>query len=151
MFNDDRSMSQARCRGCCRKYSRRGPGAAMPNTAKTVVACGEVSFHDSRGAVSQPHVYGADDSCCGTQVAVTPACAFGSNPLNEFGLTDNTEFFRAIRAIHGSAFDEYRLPHVMALHVCCEIVEKVDLRISLRCIPEVVMRIDDRQLWFECF
>src|SRR5436309_9626062 len=151
MFIDVRSMGPAGCRDCCWKYSGRGPGAAMTNTAKTVVACGKVRFHHSRRAISQSHIDSADDSCCRPQVTVAAAGAFGSDTLNKLGLTDDAEFFRAIRAIHGPTLDEYGLPYVMALHVCRKVFEEIDLGFAFRRIPEVVMRIDDRELRLERF
>src|SRR5439155_20576664 len=122
------------------------PRSAVTDTAKPLPAGGKMSFDYGDGAFAQPHVHCANDAGRGAKIAVAAAGTFGSNALDKLRLADNSELFRTIGAIHRSTFNKNRLTDVVTFDVCREVFQKISMRFAVRCIPEVMMGIDDRQL-----
>ena len=78
------------------------------------------------------------------RVTVLPAGALRSDAVDEFGLTHRSQRFGAVRPIHRETFDkdgrDYPMP---GSGIAQDLVEQVAV---VRMIPQVMMRIDDRQL-----
>jgi transposase len=69
--------------------------------------------------------------------------------VGELGLTDRAEFIGPIGAIHCDALDEDGRDDVIAaVHICKQVIEEI-ARAEAWSVPQVVMRIDDRQIGFE--
>src|SRR5262249_5402904 len=113
---------------------------------KALAARRYLGFEDRRNAVPQPEIRGADNACSGAEISIPPARALCSDALHKLRLADYAEFLRTVRAVHRSAFDEYRLPHVVSLHIVHKVCQKITRRVAVGRVPEVVMRINDRKL-----
>src|SRR5205823_4326045 len=79
--------------------------------------------------------------------AVASARAHRGDAVHELGLADRALLSRAARTVHRHALDEHGGDHVMAAaRVGQQLVEEVT---ALRMVPEVMVRIDDRQVGLE--
>src|ERR1700760_3708332 len=96
--------------------------------------------------IGQPQIGKADDAGADFRPAAAPVALLG-NPADEFALTDAAKLLRAARAIAGTALDKDRGDDVVAgIDVGQELVKQIA---AARMIPDVMMRVDDRQLGFE--
>ena len=143
------SVGGARGHGSIRQHARLRPRPTMTDAAEALRACRDLGLEHRRDAVAQPQICRTDDAGGGAQIAISPAGALCRDALYELGFADNPELFGTVGTIHRPALDEHRLTHVVPFGVRDELREKVPLRRAVRCIPEMVMRVDDRQLWLE--
>jgi hypothetical protein len=121
----------------------------MPNAAKALAARRDLGFKNRCNAVPEPEISGADNACCGAEISILPASTLRSDALHKLRLADYAEFLRTVRAVHRSAFNEHRLPHVVALHIGNKVCQKITRRVAVTRVPEVVVRINDRKLGLE--
>jgi hypothetical protein len=118
----------------------------MPDAPKALAARRYLGFKDRRNAVPEPEIHSADNACSGAEISIPTASALCSDALHKLRLADDAEFLRTVRAVHRSAFDEHRLPHVVSLHIVRKVCEKITRRVAVGRVPEVVMRINDGKL-----
>src|SRR5215468_4252909 len=121
----------------------------MPDAPKALAARSDLRFKDRRNAVPEPEISGADNACCGAEISILPASTLRSDALHKLRLADHAEFLRTVRAVHRSAFDKHRLPHVVALHIGQKVCQKITRRVAVSRVPEVVMWINDGKLGLE--
>src|SRR5437870_2221507 len=143
------SIGSARRHGSIRQHARLRPRSTVTDAAEALRACGDLGLEHGRDAVAQPQICRTDNACGGAQIAISPAGALCRDTLYELGLADNPEVFGAVGTIHRPALDEHRLTHVVPFGVRDELREKVPLRGAVSYVPEMMMRVDDRQLWLE--
>ena len=79
----------------------------------------------------------------GAHLAVVAARALGRDPGDELRLADGPQRIGAVAAIHRAALNEDSLAHIQVGSVFKQLVEKVA---GAGEVPEVVVRIDDRQV-----
>src|SRR5262249_4618591 len=124
----------------------------MPDASKALAARRDLGFEDRSNAVPQPEIRRADNACSGAQISIPPTSTLRSDALHKLRLSDHAEFLRTVCAVHRSAFDEYGLPHVVALHISHKVCQKITRRVAVGRVPEVVMWINDGKLLLErCF
>ena len=121
----------------------------MTDAAEALRACGDLGLEHGRDAAAQPQICRTDDACGHAQIAIAPAGALCRDALYELGLADDPELFGTVGTIHRPALDEHRLTHVVPFGVRDELREHVPFRRAVGHIPEMVMRVDDRQLRLE--
>ena len=98
-------------------------------------------------AVAQRQIRVADDAGADLGLAVDAAGAHGGDAVDELGLADRAQLFGAVGAIHRAGLHEDgRDDVVAAVGVGQQLVEQIAPAGS---IPEMVMRIDDRQVGLE--
>ena len=85
----------------------------------------------------------ADDARAGAHLAVVAARALRRDAGDELRLTDRPQRLRPVAAIHRAALNEDGLAHIEVGRVFKQLVEKVA---RAREVPQVVVRIDDRQV-----
>ena len=79
--------------------------------------------------------------------AVLPAVALRRDAVDELGFADRTHRLGTVGTIHRHAFDEHGREHTMPRRgVAQNLVEHVA---AARMVPQVMMRIDDRQFRLE--
>jgi hypothetical protein len=107
-------------------------------------------FKQRRNAVAQGEVHhadDADDAGAGAGRAVDPACAPGRRAGGELRLTERAALLGPRGAVHGAALHEHcRADVVPGAGVVQQVVPQVALA---RLVPEVVVRVHDRQRGFE--
>src|SRR5215831_3149948 len=121
----------------------------MPDAPKALAARRDLGFEDWSNAVPQPEIRRADNACSSAQISIPPASTLCSDALHKLRLSDHAEFLRTVRAVHRSAFDEHRLPHIVALHISHKVCQKISRRVAVGRAPEVVMWINDGKLRLE--
>ena len=87
-----------------------------------------------------------DDAGADARRAIAAARAHGGDAVDEFGLAHRREVWIAVGAIHGAALDEYRAADGVTRTDVGQIVFE---QIARAAIPEMMVRIDDRQVGFE--
>ena len=113
------------------------------------VAGGDLGIEHRSCPSAQPQVDMAHDGSAGAQIAVDAAGAHRRDAVGELRLTDAAQLGRAVLAIHRMAVDEHRGHDVVAgLGVGQQIVEHV---VVAGALPEMMVRIDDRQRGFQRF
>jgi hypothetical protein len=108
-----------------------------------------------------------DNAGTGADIAIDSAGTHGRDAVHEFGLADRFEGLRPVGAIHRPALDEHAGADIVAAPKIGEqLVEEIARRslddfgeamerrrkageIAGRAIPEMMMRIDDRQIRIE--
>ena len=90
----------------------------------------------------------ADDGFRDAAWAVVAGCAHCRNAIDEFDFADRRHFGRPGLAIHRLTLEEHGRHNVVAT---ADIGQQVgqEVAATMGCIPEVVMRIDDRQFRFK--
>src|SRR5437879_1495264 len=135
MRHDCRTVRRSGRNACGGQYSWLRPGRAVTDPPEALAARCNLRLEHGCNAVAQPEVRRPDNTVCGAQIAVTPAGAFRRDTLHKLRLADNSEFFRPIGAIHRTALNEHRLPHILAPRVGDQMLEKIPLRRAARIIP----------------
>ncbi len=115
----------------------------------------------------QPQIDMTDDPRAGAHVAVETARRHRGDAIHELGLTDGTQRLGSVGAVHGAAFQIDGAAHlVAAVQVGKQLVEQVApdvaddvhetvigwrqvLQQLRRTIPQMMMRIDDREIGLE--
>ena len=118
----------------------------MTDASKTLWAGRDLRLEHRGHTVTQPQVGRADDAGCHSGLAIPATGALGRNALHELGLADHSELFRTVGPIHRGALDKDGLAHAVLPGVLEQVLEEVTVA---RAVPQVVVRVDDRQLRFE--
>ena len=118
----------------------------MTDASKALRAGRDLRLEHRCHLVTQPQVGRADDAGCHPGLTILATGAHGRNALHELGLADNSELFRTVGPIHRGALDEDRLAHAVLPGVFEQFLEQVAVA---RSVPQVMMRVDNRQLRFE--
>jgi len=124
----------------------------VADTPEAVRAGGLEGIEDRLDPVAQLQVGVPDDRGAGERGAVDAARGHGGLPLDELDLPDRTALDRPGSAVHHPRLDEHGGADVVALvHVGKQLGQQVALiRDALGPpVPEVVMRVADRELWFQ--
>ncbi len=119
----------------------------MANPFEAATARGDVRFQHRVDPIPQLAVGMADDAGAGTQGAKPAGLAFLRCFGDEDGLTHWAQVDQAVREVFGPALDEHgRQDVVSGLQVGDQIFQQIAIGPRL---PEVMMRVDDRQLRFQ--
>ena len=106
-------------------------------------------LEDTLGPAADAQIDIADDPSDATRLAVFPRGAHRRDAIDEFGLAKRFVLLRAIGAIHLAALLEAGRDDVVA---AADIPEQVREQIAVvRSVPQMMMRIDDRQIGLENF
>src|SRR5262249_45014541 len=102
--------------------------------------------------VADAQIDGADDAGSDARLAVVARCAHRRNAVDELGLADAAEGFGPLRLEHRAAFDENGRDNVVATtDVLKDFLKQVALLDgSLADVPEMVVRVTDREIGLEC-
>ncbi len=123
----------------------RVPGNAIADAAKTPARDGDLCLKHVAHARAEGKIGVADDGFGDAARAVIARSAHGGDAVDELDLAYRRHLRRAVPAVHRLALEEDRRHDVMsAADVGQELGQEVAA--TMRRVPEVVMRIDDRQL-----
>ena len=117
----------------------------MTDAAKPSARRGDLPFKH-RIDVCQPQIGEADDAGANLGLPAAPVALLG-NPPDELAFADRAHFLGAAGAIAGTALDEDGRDDVVPrIDVGHEVVEQIA---APRVVPEMMVRVDDRQPRFE--
>ena len=119
----------------------------MPDAAEPSAAGADMRLQHRPHARPKPQVGMADDAGADLRLAVATRGAHRRDAIDELGLADRPHLLRPARAMHRAALHEHRGDDVVAtVGVGQQIVEHVA---PARPFPQMMVRIDDRQLGLE--
>ena len=118
------------------------PRRAMTDAAKALGTRRDLRFEHRRDPVAEPRGRRCRRCRPRPALAVAAARAHRRDALHELGFADDLELVWPVGAVHRRALDEHRLPHIVRPGVRHQLIEQVPVA---RPIPQVVVRIDDRQ------
>jgi hypothetical protein len=138
-----------RWRPRCRPYALVGvPRRDLADAFEAAAAGGDVPAQNIGGLLAEPQIDHADNAGTGAHVAIAATRRHGGHAVDEFGLAERAQFAWPIGPVHGETLNEDRLPDVVA---ALQISEQVRKQIApLPEIPEMVVRVDDRQVRLKC-
>ena len=124
------------------------PGG-VADTAVAAVAGRDLGPQHILDRGAEREVREANDAGAGLRLAVAPGRAHRGGAVDELDLADRRLRFRPARPVHRAAFDEDRRAHIVAAAgVLQQLVQQVAVE---REVPEVMVRIDDRQVRLQDF
>ena len=116
----------------------------MADAAEPVTAGADMSLQNVAGFLAVAQIDVADDAGTDFRRTVAAGGAHRGDAVDEFGLADRAESLRTLGSVHGAALQENGGDDVVAaVDVGQQVVEHV---YPVRAIPEMVVRIDDRQV-----
>ena len=123
------------------------PAGLVANALEAAVAGGDLGVEHVARLLAEAQVDMADDAGAGAQVPVEARRAHRRDAVGELGLADAAQLGRTVLAVHRVTVDEHGADDVVAgLRVGQQVVEQVVVAVAL---PEMVVRIDDRQIGLE--
>ncbi len=128
------------------------PGADVADAAEAVWAGRLQCLHDRLDPIAELQIGMPDDRRGGAARAVEPAGARGGKALDELHLANRPHLHGSVGPVHGACLDEHRRADVMAgTDIRHQLMQQIALigNAGETKIPEVMMRIADRQLRFE--
>ena len=124
------------------------PGRPVADAAEAPARGNDVLFEDAFGSAADAEIDIADDPGAGSRRAVFAALAHRRDTGDKRGLAERAQFRRPFGAIHLAAFEEHRGANVVA---AAQILDQVVQQIAVpRPVPQMMVRIDDRAVGFEC-
>ena len=123
------------------------PTGLVPDALEAAIAGCDLGIEHGARFAAQAQVDMADDAGAGSQVTIDAAGAHGGNAVGELGLANAAELGRTVFAVHRVTVDENRRDDVVpGPGVGQQVVEHVVIAGTL---PQMMVRIDDRQFGFE--
>src|SRR6516165_1468572 len=117
----------------------------LPDAAKPAAGRGDLAF-EHRIDIGQPQIGEAYDAGANFGLAAAPVTLLGDRP-DELAFADRPHLLRAAGPIARTALDEHGRDDVVTrVDVGQEFVEQIA---AARVIPEMMVRVDDRQIGFE--
>ena len=114
---------------------------------KPAVGNGQMLFQNALHPVAETKIDISDDRLADAGCAISAAPAHRGNSTGKLGLAERFQILLAFRAVHGAALDEDASNDIVTgLKIRQHLVQQIA---RLRCIPEVMMRIDDGELRIE--
>ena len=126
-----------------RHRTARIPGRPVADPPKTIRTRRDVRLQRGSDPIAQREVHGTDDPGRGAELPILAARALRGDALHELCLPHRPQRLWPVGPIHGPALHEDRLPYVVRRGIRAQLIQQVAVTGP---IPEVVMRIDDRQL-----
>ncbi len=125
------------------------PGHAVADAAKPPAADGDLRFQHIAHARTERKIGMADDGLGDPAGAVVARRAHRGDAVDELDLAHRRHLGRAVLAVHCLAFEEHGGHDVVS---AADIGEQLgqEVAAAMRRIPEVVVRIDDRQGRLHC-
>jgi len=121
----------------------------VTDASETSVAGANVGVEHRTHRFTYRQIRARHDSLACQHVAVTAAGRHRGYTINELRLADEAHLFGPGGAVEGGAFDEDRALHVVpGLNIGEQFRQKIS---TVRKVPQVMMRIADRQFRFENF
>ena len=142
-------------------------GGAVADAAEAAMPRRDMRAQDVLGHAAQSQIDVADDAGAGAHGPVESARAHGGDAVDEFRLADAAQIVGPVGAVHGTAFHIDGADDVVpASKIAQKLVEQVTrhaaddvheamrgrrqvLQDVRRPVPQMMMRIDDRQIRFE--
>ena len=101
-----------------------------------------MAFEDRRGLMPEKQIHIADQAGAGPNCSICAARGHRRDAIGEFRLPQRLPFGRDMQAVHGGSLNIHGRPDVVAAaDILIEFIEQI----APVSIPEMVMRIDDRQ------
>jgi hypothetical protein len=126
---------------------RRVVGRDLADAAEPPAGRRDLSFQH-RVEIVEAQIGKADDAGADPRLAAAPVALLGDR-ADEFALADAAHFLRPARAIARAALDEHGRDDIVArIAVRQQFVEQIA---AARVIPQMMVRIDDRQIGLEDF
>ena len=123
------------------------PTCGMTNTPKAPIAGRNQRLQHRSGRCTAQQIGMTHDAGTRLHRAINAARRHRSHAVDKLGLTDRTHFGWSCSAIKGSAFDKHgRLNPVPRTGISQQFIKQIAMVGS---VPEMVMRIDDRQIGFD--
>ena len=123
------------------------PRRAVAHAAEAAAGHGDLGLQHRAYAAAQHQVGPADDRLAGACLAVLAGGAHGGDAVHELDLAHGLHLVRPGGAEHRLAFEEHRRDDVVAAaDILQQLGQEVAAAIAVRGVPQVVVRIDDRQV-----
>ena len=124
------------------------PGDAVTDAAEPAATGLDLGIQHVAHPGTQRQVGVADDGLGDAAGAVVAGCAHGGDAVDEFDLAHRRHLLGAVLAVHRLTFHEHGGDDVMA---AADVGQQVgqEVAAAMRCVPEVMMWVDDRQVRFQ--
>ena len=128
------------------------PAAGVADAAEAPAAGRDMGFQDLVDRLAQAQVGASDDPLADTHRSIVAAVGHRRDAGDELGLADDLHRFGAAVAVEGGAFDEHRALDLVSSDARSDIGQQVLQQIAAgRVVPEMMVRVADRQIRFENF
>src|SRR5262245_5555670 len=125
------------------------PGRRVADALEARPGRGHVGSQDLFGTCPDGEIDQANDAGSHTRWSIGAARRHGGNAVDELGLAQGAQFAWTIGAVTGRTFDEDRAFNAVA---AARVRQQISQQVAVRGkIPQMMMRIDDRQLRFQDF